>query len=380
MAAVTFLSHAVGVLAPWLRVELGLSRAALGTVVLALFAVAGLGSPAAGVLTDRFDNAHVLRGMLVLAAAGLLLAGVARSHAELLAAGAVAGLGLAFAPGVTNSLIGRHIQAGRRGYVVGWNQAGVQIGAFAAGTGLPVIAGTLGWRSALLLSGVAALVLAALGPRTISSRHAAPPATHVGHRVPMPLADVVVWVALYAFSTSLAVSVVATYLPLYAYERLGFSPIKAGVLGGVVGLAGVAGRIGWGAQAERSQVSTRSLLHIALAGVVAVLAIWLAEPISPNLVWIGAVLFGGGALSWSSVGMFVIMRDVAGGAAGRAAGVMQLGFSLGYVVGPISFGRWVDSASTYGPAWTAAALTLGGAALVTTLWARRRRKRPALLP
>jgi len=101
--------------------------------------------------------------------------------------------------------------------------------------------------------------------------------------------------------------------------------------------------------------------------VVAGAALWGASSLGSGLLWAGAALFGATAVAWNALGMLSIVRDVELSVAGRASGRVLLGFYVGFLVGPVSFGSAVDHVG-YGAGWAAVIAAFAVAAALTFAW------------
>ena len=386
MAVCTFLPYALGALGPFITDDLGITRTALGSLTTVMYTVGAVLSPVAGPLVDRFGGR---RSLLVAFAAGAAGVGVAaaggRHFSGLVAGAAVFGISVAFGNPATNQLAARGIHTGRQGLVTGVKQSGVQVGAFLAGLVLPGAAGLIGWRGALgfcALLGIGGLVLTGLyvagaaGPPEPPSTAGALPvdgsaAERAGSERPAgrarPLGQAN-RLAIYALLMGFGVGAVGAYLPLYAVEELGYSRGTAGLAAALMGFVGIGARIGWGHRHDRTAKPVlRSLGTLAVGSVLASLAMGLAAPAGSGLVWIGAALFGATAVAWNALGMLAIVRDVDVSVAGRASGRVLLGFYVGFLLGPVSFG-WAVDHQGYGAAWAAVTVGFGLAAGLTLAW------------
>ena len=395
MAVCTFLPYAFGALGPFITEDLGITRTALGWLTTVKYAVGAAPSPVAGPLVDRFGGRRSLVVAFATGALGVAVAAAAgRHYAGLVAGAAVFGISVAFGNPATNQLAARMVRAGRHGIVTGVKQSGVQIGAFLAGVVLPGVAGAVGWRAAL--GGCALLGAAGLGltwcyvpsrsgggepaegePADGAAAHGARADGVVAHtatggaptRVLRRRLDRAVnRLAVYALLMGFGVGAVGAYLPLYAVEELGFSRETAGLTAALVGFVGIVARVGWGRRQDRTtKPVVRSLGALAVGSVVASGAMWAAASMGSGLLWAGAALFGATAVAWNALGMLSIVRDVELSVAGRASGRVLLGFYVGFLVGPVSFGWAVDHVG-YAAGWAAVTAGFALAAALTLAW------------
>lgn len=380
MAVCTFLPYALGALGPFITDDLGITRTALGSLTTVMYAVGAVLSPIAGPLVDRFGGRRSLAVAFASGALGVAVAAAAGSrYGGLVAGAAVFGISVAFGNPATNQLAARVVQVGQHGIVTGVKQSGVQVGAFLAGLVLPGVAGATGWRAALgscALLGAAGMVLTrwfvpgpsagAGGAEQTGGAKERFPAGSVGPR----LDRAVNRLAVYALLMGFGVGAVGAYLPLYAVEELDFSRATAGLTAALMGFVGILARIGWGRRQDRTTTPVlRSLGTLAVGSVLASGAMWAAAGLGSGLLWVGAALFGATAVAWNALGMLSIVRDVEVSVAGRASGRVLLGFYVGFLVGPVSFG-WAVDHHGYAAGWAAvtAGFTLASALTLAWLW------------
>nr|WP_305783935.1 MFS transporter [Actinoplanes lichenis] len=282
----------------------------------------------------------------------LIAASFAGSYGWLLAALALAGIGQALANPATNVLVRARVPAPADGDAIGYKQAGVQVSALLSGLVLPAVAAAHGWQWALRVSAAAALVVAATIPWVRApAPHPAPP-----KRPPLP--GWLLRLALFCFVLATANAAVATYLPLFAAQDLGYRPRVAGGVLACFGLAGVAGRIWWTRRTARRESRPAALLTplAALAALSTVPLVLATLPHLGALVWAGALGVGSFAVAAYAIAMLDVVRNTTTGT-GRASGVVSVGFFLGFAVGPVSFGLVADHAG-YRAAWSAVAAVL----------------------
>ena len=365
MGTGTFPGFAFGVLGPDLVAEFGLTRAGLGMLTTAHFAIGGLGSTLAGRATDRLGARRTMLVAFALVAAAQVAMALSGAFGWLLVAAAAAGVSLAAGNPATNKAVSQHLAPGRRGLTMGVKQSGVQLGAVLAGSGVAPLAAGFGWRTALLASTVVPALGLLLTPLLVPPD---PPRVHDADRrraaaLPRPIRRL----AVYAFLLGSAAGAFQAYLPLFVVERLGTTTTRAGAIAAAVGATGAASRIVWGWLAERL-ASHRAPLAGMAAGAVGAVALVLAAPsLGMAAVWSGAVLFGATAIAWNVVGMVSVIGAVEPETAGRASGLVLFGFYTGFVPSPVAFGALVDATGDYAASWSMVMVALA----VAALWARR---------
>ncbi|AOP47589.1 arabinose ABC transporter permease [Streptomyces lydicus] len=358
----------LGALGPRLVDEWGISRTALGLTTTAGFGAAALLSPVAGRLVDRVGPRRCLVALLLLAAVSLGLIGAAPGAALLLVAVTLGGLPQALANPATNKVILAAVPSGRRGAVTGLKQSGVQLGAFAAGLPLSLLAAGVGWRGAVWTAAGTAALAAAWAARTLPHDAAA---EAPGAR-PAPSAQGATRrLAVFSLLLGCGIASVNTYLALFGSQRLGLAPTTAAALVAVLGVAGMAGRVGWSRVAGRPGRAEAMPALLAAGAVGAALLLAAAVPV-PWLVWVGALAIGSFAVAANAVSMVLVMRRAAPGRAGQDSALVSAGFFAGFAVGPPLFGALV-SATGYGPGWLLVAAEFAAAGTVAVpLMARRR--------
>ncbi len=351
--------YAVSALAPFLVADLGLSRAAVGGLATASFAVAATLSLVAGHLTDLLGARRALLALAAAVTVALLAASAAGSYGWLLAALAVAGVGQALANPATNVLLARAVPTVRRGLAIGVKQSGVQLTVFAAGLVLPPLTAAVGWRAALRWSALVPVVLLAavwwLIPNT--TRSASTAGSWWRWSAPSRW---LAWLMGYSLLLGTGLAALATYLPLYAAQRLGLDTSAAGGVLAAFGLSGLAARVWWARWADRLPEVSGALVWLSAAAAVGVALVGLAGW-WPGLVWAGAVGVGATATAANAVSMLAVLRH--GDSTGHASGLVSLGFFGGFVLGPNVFGPAADHAG-YGWSWLAVGVVFASSALL----------------
>ncbi|MFF8835708.1 MFS transporter [Streptomyces sp. NPDC015130] len=387
----------LGALGPRLVDGLGLSETLLGLTTTVGFGTAALLSPLGGRAVDRIGPRRALVVLLVVSAAALGLIGAAPGPALLLVAVALGGLPQALANPATNKTIMAAVPVARRGAVTGAKQSGVQLGAFAAGLPLAAVAGLVGWRGAVWVAAGASLAAALWAWRALPADKPPqpgipqprtgipppktgnpqartgnpPPKTGVAPPTSAASVSPVPWLAGFSLFLGAGIACVNTYLALFGAQRLGMGSTAAGALVAVLGVAGIAGRVGWSRAATPGRAPwLPGLLAVAAVGAAVLLAA--AVQVEP-LVWVAAVAVGVFAVSGNAVSIVLVMQRSAPGRAGQDSALVAAGFFAGFALGPPLFGLLAER-GRYGAGWALVAGEFAVAGAVALLWAVRDRR------
>ncbi|KVG27229.1 MFS transporter [Burkholderia diffusa] len=288
--------------APFVTHELGLSAADLGLLTSLYFlGFAGAQIPA-GVLLDHFGPRRVAAGMLLFAAAGAAVFGVAHDLGTMMAGRLLIGVGVSVCLGAAFKALAQHFPVGRLPLVNGLVMAVGGLGGVAVGSPLTWLLGMTNWR--VICGGLAMLtivVAAAIG-------FGAPEAEQPRHQGGLVSQFKGTWHILgsRAFWKISSFSIV-TQGVFYAMQSLwvgpylrdvaGFDAQHAARLVSVLGFAMMAGCVGFGAAArvlERRGVSVQAFCGVGMAlFVVTQAAIVARVALSPAVLWAAYGMFGG---------------------------------------------------------------------------------------
>ncbi len=363
----------IGILSRFFIDDLGLTRTEIGAVAtFHAFAIMITSIPL-GVLADRLSGRYTQILMLLFVFLGLLTMAFSWDFWSLMAFAAIAGLPAAGANSATNNIIVENVPAGSRGWITGIKQSGVQIGILATGLALPVTAARVGWRMALVLASLVALVGIAATLAIVPSGPAAWTPERKAGAVRGRLPDAVRWLSAYGVTMGIGVGTYAAFVPLYAQENLGMGVTLAGTVIAVSGASGALSRVVWGRIAERAGHPSGPLLVIGALSAGAFIATWVAPHTTPYLIWVGAVLVGMSTGSWMSVGMMAAIMLSDPKQTGQSTGSIVLGFGLGLTIGPVVFGWGVDTFGAYDLPWAGVTLNFAAAMTMMLLWRYRSR-------
>lgn len=376
MGAGPVLVHGLTAMSPLVVADLGLTRTQFGSLATLTFLVAGLSSGLAGALVDRISERRTMVLLFVGSALTIWAAAAAPGYLWLVLAVVLSGAVQAVSNPVTNRVVSWVDDPGRRGTVLGVKQAGVQMAQASAGLVLPALALAVGWRWSLATAtavSLAGLVLVVRHVRT-PGRAAAEHATARRPRVRLPAA--VWWLAAFAFLSGCALQATNVYLPLYGYQAVGLAGAAAGALTAVVGGVGLVARILWGRMVGRVPAPRAPLLVLVAGSLLGLGLILLAETAGAALLWVGTAVFAATGIAANVVLMVTVIRVVPPALVGRATGALATGLYLGFAVGPVTFGRVVDTTGDYRVGWLGAVamFAVGGVlVLLRRDWTPRQR-------
>lgn len=361
-----------------LQTEFGASRGSVSLVFsLAGFLYFSFGI-ISGPLADRWGSRRLaVLGMIVIGA-GLVLAGKARSLAEVYAAyglGIGLGVGCAYVPAL--GAVQRWFSQ-RRALASGIAVAGIGVGTLA----LPPLAslfithlgwreayGVLGWSAAVIGGGMALLIVDDPRDRGLLPDGDLPSANGATARYGISVSAAIrsrPFLILYAacLICSFGAFVPFVHLVPYATDH-GIPPGEAILLLGAIGVGSTAGRFFLGGLADRIG---RTLTLVAMVvGMAAALAIWLLSTGLWGLVAF-AVLYGLFYGGWVAVLPAIVMDYFGGLNVSGIIGILYTSVAFGTLAGPSSAGWMFDVTGSYvAPIVASVVATLASAAIVSSL-------------
>lgn len=382
------------VLAVDLIAELGITTGAFSVALTANTIVAALFAPLSGRLTDRIGPKLSTVLTISTAGAGMFGMAFATSLWVLMASAAFAGLGQGWCNPATNKLIAERVPEGRRGTITGLKQSGVMFGIFLSGFTLPTLAVWFGWRIAFGVYAVMALACALgiqlwMRPDAPAAAGAeldydAPPgavfAVRPMHPRPVQMRRIersfITKIAWFSLLMGAVVGGVGRFQVLFAEQALGWTNFWAGMASALAGITAAASRIWW-ARLTETRVHPASALAIQSALTVAAMALLLAATsFHGSLMWVMSLLAGFTMMSWNAVAMLAIITGVPVALAGRASGIVMLGFMSGLSIGGLAAGYVIEWTGGFETVWLSFAVCAVGASLLALNM--RRRQSPAI--
>ncbi|WP_419946128.1 MFS transporter [Candidatus Poriferisodalis sp.] len=377
------------VLAVDLIADLGITTGPFSLALTANTIVAALFAPLSGRITDSIGPKRSV--VLTIGTAGVGMFGMAFATDVwvLMASAAFAGLGQGWCNPATNKLIAERVPDGRRGTITGLKQSGVMFGTFLSGFTLPTLAVWFDWRTAIGLYGVAALVAAvgiqlwlepdaptvedgeagygALPGAVFSRAPAHRPATQLKESARVFIAKIT-WFSLLMGSV---VGGVGRFQVLFAEESLGWTNFWAGMASALAGIIAAASRIWWARLTERRVQPASALAVQSVFTVFAMVLLLAATTVHDSLMWVMSLLAGFTMMSWNAVAMLAVITGVPVALAGRASGIVMLGFMSGLSIGGLVAGYVYEQTGSFSVIWVSFAVCAAGATVLALTMRRR---------
>ena len=331
-------------MAPVAGPALGVSPAAVGYYIAIAYFGSMLGSAAAGGWVARFGPIRVSQVGLLLCLAGLALA--SSGVAPLVLAGAfVVGLGYGPTTPASSVILVRAAPPALFSLTFSIKQTGVPAGGVLAGSIVPALILAIGWQWGAVTIGLCCLLLAVL-IAPVRARYD----TGLNPHAPISIAAAFAPVGLVARTPRLREMAVTglvyggvqitlvTYLVTFLTGDFALTLVFAGFVMAVSQVASVAGRIVWGALADRALARRTMLGLLGLGMGASALATLAAAPGWPGwLLLLFASLFGATAVGWNGVFLAEVARIAPQGQVSQATGGCLFFTFLGVVVTPLLF-------------------------------------------
>lgn len=346
----------LGGLAVLVSAELNFGAFELGVAIAIFFAVSGLLSVPAALLSEGIGPRRALFiGGFITAIALVGTGAFTGSWLALLPWMAVGGLGNTLTQISSNHLLAQQVRSGRQGLAFGIKQSAIPIAGMLAGLGLPVFGLTLGWRATYLIAAVGLIPVLALlhGLRQ-----------NVAHRGRVPRAGDAPIAALALLSTGAGLGAAAgsalTAFTVIAAVQSGFAASAAGLLLTAGSVVGVSARVLSGGVADRMGRGSLLLASgLVGGGVLGYVGLAIGGP--SWLVVVATLVAFGGGWGWPGLVLLATARTNPRSPA-TAMAVTRLGPSVGNIIGPLVFGA-VAGGIGYSSAWLIAAV----AALISSV-------------
>jgi MFS family permease len=341
------------VLAPVAAGDFNVEPTAVGPWVGFSYMVAMFAGLAGGTLVGRYGPVRVLQVAALGVAAGLAV-GAGANMAFLLACGLLVGAAHGLVNPASSTILLLAAPSHMRSMIFSIKQTGVPAGGVIAGTLVPLLLLWTSWQNAVLVLALASSVLVGvLFPfRRIYDRDRRRQPILI-RRFAAPVAEV--WanrrirkLAVVSGAYSAVQMSFTTYLVSFLKIELAYSLVAAGLIFSAAQIAGVLGRVIWGAVADRILSPSRVL---ALLGLTMALCGAAASSFSahwPLWALLGiCLLYGATAVGWNGVFLAEVARLAPDGRVAIVTGGTQFFTFAGVFVGPPVFGAVAAAAGSY---------------------------------
>ena len=318
--------------------------------------VQGLLSPAIGTLSDRFGPRRlILWGAVILGVASLLGSRITEVWHLYLVTGVLSAVAISALGWVPSAALITQWFAQKQATMLGLALSGMGVGVLTIGPLAQHLISTYGWRNAYLILGLGTLAL--LVPLVYFGVHEAPrtaPATPRGSapatpgiRVRAALRMRAFWALFFAYMcTPLAVFTIVTHQVAFAVDH-GFPRLFVASIFGLTGFMSIAGRVLFGAAADRIGRARSATISYACTavGTLALLSIEIWP--HPAGLYVYALLFGLGFGARGPIITAIAASLFPGRRFGAIYGYMSIGNGLGGALGPWFAGAMFDLTGSY---------------------------------
>ena len=375
LGAAVFLNYvdrgAIGIAAPIMKDELGLSEETYGLAFSAFFWIYAPVQMFAGWLCDRFSVYRLMTLGILLWAGSTLMMGFAGGFASLLVLRIMLGVGESISFPGSSKIIARHVAPERRGIANAAVATGIALGPAVGTLAGGMILGQFGWRAIFLFFGIVTLLWVLPWQRTVA---ALPTTGHYDGGAKVPVAKLLSKWPLWSMSIVHALGNYCFYfllawLPLFLTKSRGFSIGEMTMLAtlgyAVQGACAIAyGHFSdWWTRSGRSEAACRRWMMVASQTLAAVAILGLA--FAHDAATIGILLCLAGAASASlSLNLYAVAQIFAGPrASGTWVGVQNAIGNLSGIIGPPITGYVIHHAG-----WDNAFILTAVIAAVGALW------------
>jgi MFS family permease len=353
-SVLTMGTYALPVVIPVAASDLGVAPESVGFLVATIYTTAMLVGLTSGSLLARFGPTRLFQLLLLTVAAGtgvlvLGFVGTAIVSAVL--------IGVSSGPmNPTGSLVlSRAAPPDIRALVFSLKQCGTPVGGMLAGTILPPLMLAYDWQLAVLTIPVLALALVLFVPAGELGQREPEKANADGSIRRTFVALKLIWtdrplraVTLCGFGLAVCQMGLVTYLVVYLWRSVGYSPAQAGLIFAALHVSGIVSRIVLGLIAD-TFLSTRWLLVIVGVALSAVFALIVTLEASWPLLAVYAVMALAGASGNGWVGLYFaeLARLSPCDRIAEVAAGSQFVTYLGIVCGPMLFAALLYSFGSY---------------------------------
>ena len=354
------------VIAPAIAPVLGLSGSSVGIYIAIVYIGAICSTLYGGTLISKWGPIRASQAGLIWCASGLAL--IATGIVGLAVIGALlVGLGYGPITPASSHILIRTTPRHRLSTMFSIKQTGVPLGGVLVGLLVPPQELVFGWTWAILSVSAGCILMALVG-QFVRNEFDTGRAQHIAQSF---VTDVLGPIRLVASHPGLRVMAgcsfifsgvqlaLAAYIPTYLSLDLKWTLLAAGFAVSVAQIAGMAGRIFWGAVADRGLGAHKTLALLTILMALACIGTAMLTAETSNF-WVFTVLivFGASAIGWNGVYLAEVARIAPAGKAGMSTGGTLAFTFLGVVFWPPIFGQIAELTGSYRTSYVALCLPL----------------------
>lgn len=349
-------------LMPFIQDDFGISRTEAGLYSTFLFLSATAVAVFSGNIVDKIGSKKTLL-FGVFSIGFLMLANtVSPVYSIILILAFITGIGFSIITPAVNKSIMDEVSPENRGISMGLMHSGSGIGGFAGATLLPILAGSLGWRGAILISSLLTIFLGifikkAYNPEQTFTKNNDNSDTNFKDNVLGLLKNKQLMLTCsLGLIFGLAVGSIPAHYTLFLTGDLNYNSALAGFALGIVQIGGIVGRTFWGWVSDSIFKGNRTISFILI--MVAIIFLNLSYGLlgkflagSSLIILLISFLLGLTAFGWSGLYFTVVGERARPEQTGIASGLSLVFLRTGVVIGPPLFGLLADHYDHYYNSW-----------------------------
>ena len=357
-------------LMPFIKEDFALTRAQAGMYSTFFFLTATLIAIFSGRIVDLIGSK---KGIVFGASSvGILiiLHSVAPSFIMILILALFTGLGFSIITPSVNKAVMQRVKPQNRAISMGIMQSGGGIGGFLGASLLPILGEYLGWRMAILFSGVFALTMGLFISKTYQETKLNNSTKEKESRESFKDSFAIllknkrlmaVCILGLAFGTS--IGAIPAHYTIYLHQDLHLTRTMAGLSLGILQIGGIIGRPAWGWISDKLLNGSRTKGLILVGATLTLISfifsfyITVFSPPLP-LIFFFSFLLGIVGLGWMGLHFTTIAELASEKYTGIATGLALIFTRSGVVISPPLFGYLADLTNTYQYSWLAAGILI----------------------
>jgi nitrate/nitrite transporter NarK len=349
--------QSIPILYPFIKEELGLTRAQVGLITSAIMGTSMVTVVIGGWLSDTWGTKKILVIVMLYVTLAVFALSFINSLWTALLIGFVIGIGVGPFYPLTSKQILDWLPQKTRALGMSIKQTGPPVAGTVAAITLPTIAIATNWRTTTVIMSIAILVL------TFVIFFGYKDKNEVSRKIrKISLYDfleiaqnrTLIALTLWAFCMVGLQLIVVSYLILYLVESLEYSTILAGGYLSICLITSIIGRIFWGGASDFLFKGSRkaTLAGIGFLATIGFFIMSFFEPTTPKAMVVFTVsIIGASAMSWPGI-FTVYIAEIAGSErSGTAIGVTNAVVRIGIIIMPPVFGHLVDTTNSYYIGW-----------------------------